>query len=80
MSHPFEISLKVGDKEHRLAIDPGDRDGALETLDRVGFMVNLFIDGAPGAGKRAGAKPPEQKKPVTPPSTSDLKLPSGGAK
>ena len=80
MSNSLEISLRVGEKEHRLAINPGDRDGAMETLDRVGFMVNLFIDGAPGAGKRPGAKPPEPKKAVTPLATSDPKLPPGGAK
>ena len=79
MSNPLEISLKVGEKEHRLAIDPGDREGAMETLDRVGFMVNLFIDSAPG-GKRAAAKPTEPKKPVTTPMPPEQKLPAGGAK
>ena len=80
MSNPLEINLKVGEKEHRLAIESGDRDGAMETLDRVGFMVNLFIDGAPGGGKRAAAKPAEPKKPVTALITPEPKLPAGGAK
>lgn len=80
MSNPLEINLKVGEKEHRLAIDPGDRDGAMETLDRVGFMVNLFLDGAPGGGKRAVAKPAEAKKPTSAPPVEPKPLVSGGAK
>jgi hypothetical protein len=82
MSNPLEISLKVGEKEHRLAITPGDPDGAMEALDRVGFMVNLFIDGAPGAGKRPVAKPAEPKRPVTSPGTPtpDPKALAGSAK
>lgn len=82
MSNPLEISLKVGEKEHRLAINPGDPDGAMEALDRVGFMVNLFIDGAPGAAKRPAAKPAEPKKPVTSATTPtpDAKALTGGSK
>lgn len=82
MSHSLEISLKVGEKEHHLAIDPGDRDGAMETLDRVEFMVNLFINGAPGAGKRPASKPAEPKKPVSSPAVPlpDPKALTGGAR
>lgn len=80
MSNPLEINLKIGEKEHRLAIEPGDRDGATETLDRVGFMVDLFINGTPGTGKRAAAKPVDPKKPVTPPTPSGTSAPAGGAK
>lgn len=82
MSHSLEISLKVGEKEHHLAIDPGDRDGAKETLDRVEFMVNLFINGARAIGKRPPAKPAEAKKLVPPTGTAtpEAKALPGGAK
>jgi hypothetical protein len=79
MAEPLEITLKCGDKIHRVRIKDGDADAAAEATQAIEFMIDLFISSVDR--KRAQPKAPVvTPKPSAAPTSGSTSPATGGAK